>query len=481
MRDPVRTALVVAALVVVAACGEDERVQGADEPTPPSLPAEVEAMWAVDDPEVAVGPPASSWLPGEDGGQLTRVRAAEPDAFAWFESDAAAQTLYLDPDAADPATGRALLVGRVDSSDSDGALHVAGGEPVDVRDVEGEVVEAGGLVVVRWPNPDIGDDCACAQDLFVAGRGVDRAEVLAAAEVAEPLAPLPSLPADTVEGLRSLGTSPGVLGRDLAGRTASQVLEMRQDDIDMTVAVVASDPRLVAHLGFWAPDGIAVSRWDQPMVADLLDEGTVAVATTTRFGAGLDEPLDLDGAVSAAGDALATLVPATEDDVVEAQERILTGVPLEPCATAAAEQVDMAGTVGATRWTVGVSYVDGVLNTCEASADVDGASDPGGGSGGAQPLDLTVPAEVVGGVTSNQGEGGRWLRFAIGHVTAAAATVEVTVPGSPPVVAVVADTGPAPDRRWFAAVVELTALDADSVATVVVRDAAGAEIGRTGP
>jgi hypothetical protein len=477
MRDRITAVTVAVALALTAGCGEDEAPMADGGPSS-SLPPVAAALWAIDEPEVPVAPPATPWLPADEDA-LTRVRAAEPDGFSFADPGAAAQTLYLDPSAEDPATARALLVGRVDISDTDGALPVPEGDAVDVGGVEGTVVEARGLVVVRWPNPDANGECACDQDLFVAGRDVARADVVAAARVAEPLAPLPSLPADAVAGLRSLGTSPAVLGRDLAGRTSSQVVELRRDGVDITVAVVGSDPRLVPHLAFWAPGGATLTPWDRPLVAAQLDDGTVGVATSTRFGLGLDEPLDLDVAVPAVTDALASLAPVTDEAVAAAQRRVLAEVPLEPCDALAPGQVDIAGSVGDTRWTVGISYVDGALNTCEQAADLDGTGTPGGGGGGLRPLDLAAAVELVGGSTSSDGGTGRTHRFAIGHVTAAAATVQVAVPGAPPVDAVLAATGPTPDRRWFAAVVELPALDTEAVTMAVVHDAAGAELGRT--
>ncbi|HMJ74669.1 MAG TPA: hypothetical protein VK507_01795 [Iamia sp.] len=475
MRDLMKTAFVVAALVVLAACGEDEPAQGADGPTPPSLPAEVEAMWAETDPVVPVGPPATPWLPADDDGQLVAARAAEEDPWVLPpDPSSAAQTLYLDPTAADPATGRALLVGRVDLSDTEGVLFVPAGEAVDIAGIGGELTEVGDLVVVSWPRSPMPEECPdCAQDLFVAGRGIDRDAVVAAARAADPLADLPSLPPEAVDGLRALGTSPAVLSRDLAGRSVAQTLELRREGVDLVVAVVGSDPRLLAHLRFWAPGGVEVTRHPRPVAAALLDDGTVAVATGqlgSRPAQGSRE-----AAVPVAEAALASLAPATTEDVAAAQQAVLTDVPLEPCDAGPGDQVDIIGVAEDTRWSVGIAYADGLLATCSTSLGLEGASGPTGLAAGHHELDLDAPAEVVGLTTGGDGAGG-WHRTVVGHVRAEAATVEVAFPGAAPVAAVLADTGPTPDRRWFAVVLNTPAGNVDAEAILVARDASGAEI-----
>jgi hypothetical protein len=479
-----RAAAVGLALVLAVACGADEPARTTDEPGS-TLPPEVAALWTIDDPVVAADPPATPWLPGpEAAATLASVRAPQVDAdLSVRHTDEPAQTLYLDPAAADPDTARALVVGRTEVSDIEGGLYFGAGdgsepgEPVDVAGIEGRLVQLDGLVVVGWPNPGVSPDCACDQTLFVAGRGIDADDVRAAAEVADPLAALPALPEAALGDLEPLGTSPAVHDRELDGRPPSQVLEVRDDELTVRVAVVGSDPRLVPHVRFWAPDGALVGHWPRPTVARALDDGTVAVATAASWGDGAEEPIDLATAVPAAEAALADLVPATDADVDTAQEEVLRSVPIEPCDAGPGDQVDIAGATADLRWTVGLTYVDGAVWTCEESALADGSWGGGSGGGGVQPLDLAAPIEVVS-TTTSSGRADEPTRWVVGHVGADAATVEVAVPGTESVPAVLADVGPAPDRRWFAAVAPGVAMELDGVATAIARTADGTELGR---
>jgi hypothetical protein len=481
-----RWGAVAAGLLLVAACGEDEPNRAAGDPLGPPLPPEVAALWAEDDPLITIAPPTTSWLPTEDGGRLTSVRVAEPGGWPALPGppvpNGPAQTLYLDPTAADPATARALMVGRVELSDTDGALPVPGGEHVTVGGADGELTEVGGLVVVTWPRADAGEVCACDQDLFVAGRGVARDAVLAAAEAADPLAPIPALPPEATDGLEPLGTSPMVLGWGLSGWLWSQTVEVERDGLAMVVSVATADPRLVEHARFWAPEGATASRWDRPLAAAQLDDATVAVATSTHFGGGAAVPIDLATAVPLVESAAAALVPATPEEVAAAQQQAFADEPVEPCDAGPGDQVDITGTTGDTRWIVGIAHGDdGLLVICEAGRGLDGSSGPGPVSAGHQDLDLTGPIEVVGRTGGLVTDGGASRQTIIGHVRAGATTVEVIFPGAAAAPAVLADTGPTPDRRWFAVVVEATVGGDDPGPTVVARDATGAEIGRTGP
>lgn len=444
----------VAGLALVAACGQDEPTRAVGDDPAPRSPV-VEAMWAEDDGWVDDGPGALH-LPGPDAPDdavLTEIRLPDPALVAGVRPQDSAQTLYADPDAADPATGRALIVGRTDLNDWDGFLDLPDGDPVEVQGVEGEVVEVADLVVVRWPDEDAGLDCGCERDWFVGGRGVDRADVVAAAEVADPRAARPSLPPAATEGLAPLGTMRMTLHEPI-GPPVGLRLEVTTEGMAVDVAVAGGDARQVAHVRFWAPDGATVTRHPHPTMATVLADGSVAIATGASRPPGEGEPLEPEHFAPVAEAVLASLVPATEADVAAAQQEIVAGIPLTPCAIGNGPQVDITGVTGDVRWTVGVAHHDGILETCDALATTAGEATGGGlGAGGHRELDLTGPVEVVGGSTAS--DGGRWYRVVIGHVLAPATGVEVTVPGAAPVEAVLADAGPTPDRVWFATAVAI--------------------------
>lgn len=483
-------AAVVLVLLLGAACGADEptRADGGEPAPPTPPPAEVAEMWAIDDPVVAADGPAGLHILGADAPEGTvtlSVRPPDPDdpnlAHASTPPDDGAQTLYADPEAADPATGRAVAVGRVEVSDIEGELILPPGDPVTIAGTEGEVVEVGDLVVVRWPNEVVTGDCACQQDLFVAARGVAGDAVVALARQADATAGQPSLPAAALDGLASLGTAATVQHVESPRRLLAEEMEVTTPEHEISIQLIGTDPRLLPHLRFWAPDAEVLSRYPRTRVATRLADGTVAVASVWPPDDGDDEPgAPVDPAVAAtAAEVLAALEPATPAEVAAAQEEILRTVPLAPCETMAPEgQTDITGVVGDSRWTIGVAHRDGMLDTCEEIAGPDDvAAGGGGGSAGARPLDLAAAVEIVGGMTAGDGTG-RWRQAVIGHVTTDAARVEVSVGGGPPVDAVLGDGGPAPGRVWFATVLDATGPTTDAPPLAVARAADGTEVGR---
>lgn len=492
----VRRRLCIAVMGVLvlgaAACGGGEgprRTVAGTSDAPTGSEPDVAALWAIEDPVIGVESPRPFLPDPPTGGQvrvtgidLPRTDEATTTVERLGDPTSAAETLYADPAAPDPARGRALMVGRTTMTDIGGEL-VAGleGEEVTVAGRTGRLYEmAADTVAVVWGlelGPEI--SCGCTQSGFVAGRHIGRTEVLAAAEAATVSASRPSLSSQHRPGLEALGTAP--YNQDDGGSTGVSPMSLHASvgGTRLSASVLAADPRLAVHSAFWAPDGeVVVSRWRTPQIAVPV-EGAVVIVGPDRWTD--DERASHDAFTRAANALVDSLRPATMDEVQAARAEIVRAVPLDPCDAVEDphDQVNLTGVTGVagdTRWTVGIAYADGSLSTCEDIAEGGATSSGAGGGGGPEQLDLRTPVELIGG--SNTGTGTRWYRVAIGHVTTDAARVEVTVAGSAPVDAVLADDGPAPGRRWFATVVETRAMDPNGQVVVVARTADGTELGR---
>lgn len=313
-----------AAVVVVAgltvggvACSGD------DGPAPQS--ALVESMWTQDDPVVSADSPDPLVLPGPDlPDDVVLVDVARPASPAPGSPDpldpsGAAQTLYADPDASRPEAGPMLVVGRTQATDTGGTLVLVeddtgggdpGGEAVDVGHPDATRVEVDGLVVVRWPLPV---DYACCHQGFVAGRGVDIDEVMAAARAADVEAPRPSVPEEERSGLASLGTVAAEV-RYFPGWSAyPERLRVSHDGGQAELRVHRGDPRMLAHVRFWSPDGDVPSPFPTLHRVTILDDGTIVHATATTD--------DVAAVESIVDEAMASLVPATDAEIDAAPPR----------------------------------------------------------------------------------------------------------------------------------------------------------------
>lgn len=476
-----RTAAVLLALVVPGvACSS-----GAATPDPPQAAprdAVVEAMWAVEGDEVEVLPLDRPYLPATalpDGVVLTDLGRSDDGEHRDLPPDPlddptrGAQTLYADPEAPDPARGRSLVVGRTTATDVAEGIVAPGGEAADLHGVEGRIIRAGDLWVAAWPLPHTEECTACDQEGFVAGRGLDRDQVLAAARGAQVGGRRPALPVDLRPGLEPLGTVAGSGVHVPSWAPPPQHLTFRVGDAEVRLTVLRADPRLVAHLEVWASDGRFASLDTSLWRAEALGDGVVVQVGSSGT---VDPPSEatVDGI-------LAALRPADPDDVAAAQARLLASVPLAPCdielgGAADPTQAHLFGTAGEARWVIGMSFARGTVSTCETIARVGTRPSSGGGGGpGALGDD---PVEVVSRGVVGTGDG-RSYRVTVGHVPDVVARVAVAVVDLEPVDAALADTGPVPGRRWFAAVVDVTPLGLrDGPVTVVAHAPDGAEVAR---
>lgn len=440
-------------------------------------------MWAEDEPVVRIATPDIVLLPGPDappGAVLSGLQERDPELDAGSvedllaSDDTAAQTLYADPDAADPLDGRVLMVGRSALSDTDTGLSFQGGEDVEINEDGGHLTEADGFTIAIWrlpPSPTL--SCGCDQQGFVAGRGVTRAELLAAAERATVTGPEPSLPGEVVDGLRSLGTTTGAVWPVAIAGPRPQTLTVRlASGHEVDLAVRSGDVRLLPHTRIWAPRGRVVwPGWERRYVVQPGPEGTVVWATAPD--AVPEQELE---------QLIASLVPATDAEVEAALEEIAS-IPLETCDLEVTSENDTRGdlfgtTADGTRWTVGMMLQDGTLLTCQRLVPR-GEVDTGAGSGSGHPSSsFTSPLELLPLGSTGLGDGRRYLTVG-GYVDGRAARVVVEVGGLPPVEAELATTGPTGDRRWFALAVEAPTEGPPEIpVSAVAYDNDGAELAR---
>ncbi|MBS1848010.1 MAG: hypothetical protein JST73_06995, partial [Actinobacteria bacterium] len=265
-RRAVVVAFAVLATVGLVACTSAAK-HGA---TSTTLPPTVAAMWAQTGPWVAVAPPTATYVPGPDTPRSVRIEAliqrgsSAPGTTVSKvpEAEDAAQTLYADPTVAEPWADRAVMVGRVAASDIDGVFGPSKGTTaVTIQGAKGRVGRYGDLWFATWPIKVPSSYCiACDQAAFVIGHGLTRERVLAIARTVRqqptPHAAATALPV----GLRSMGSAPGSQG-DVSVGVQPQELVMRSGATPATFQVWSGDPRLYAHLAFWASDGKPVETW----------------------------------------------------------------------------------------------------------------------------------------------------------------------------------------------------------------------------
>lgn len=452
------------AAVAGVACGSGRGPSA----TPPET---ISRAWEATAPQIDVRAPDPMLVPSPvPDTTVTLVEAPSGDPLAAaLEVDQSAQTIWAERAPGDPLRGRMLLVGRTTLSDTDGAFALEG-RPLELTGAKGAVVgRRGPLRLVTWPLPV--SDCACDQAAVVAGRNLTEAEVVAAARGARPLQPRPSIaPGALPDGLLSLGTLPALgLGDRWYG--IAETIHVLIGPTVVELRIVDGDERLPLHLRFWIDDEATLEYEGSDHLNAVRSVGRHMVLTRAR-GTGV-EAKRLDDVVGAlheagAGEAAAAERRATERPV-DAGDRCDLG-----SAGPVPDEATFAGAVDGQRWTITLGTRDGrYFESCHG-----GSAGAGGGGGGPLPPPA-APDEVrfLGGMSTN-GPGGRWLHVTAGDVPAGAAKVFVNVGDAPPVEAQVADHGPAPDRRWFAAaVVGEGPVESTSV---VVYGGDGREIARSG-
>lgn len=430
-------------------------------------------LFAIDDPDVAAGPPDPLLVPPEDlsdGAVVTGLTLPEGQPPTDPpRPDRGAQTLYADPD--DPA--RSLVVGRTESSDTGGGFP-NDGEPLDLDGVEATVADRGEIVVVTFPM-EVDDDCDCDQTAVVAGRGLDRSEVVAAARAAQPDAARPEVdPSALPDGMTSLGTAP-VVDPFEDTRNRAEVFVVTQPEVDpeaeILLIALRGDPRLVHHLAFWVADG----RHEGALLGADASLFSVEGTDVLAVGAGIDPDV--------AETVAAQFVPGTQEEAeaaVEAAEDAERGRPASPADSCLGDEVDpdtsavIVGNEADLRWTVGAAIgVDGEVETC-LRAEYDSGSSSSSFAGYEPASDAATVA--LGAGAAGYANGPKWT-IVVGDVTAAATSVAITIEGSEAVAVTPEATGPTGDRRWFAVAVRLPGDDGrDATITAVATDDAGTQV-----
>lgn len=466
------SALGMAGLVACSGDGEPAA-------TSSTLPPRVTAMWAEDSTWVAVAPPKNTYVPGPDTPSSVHIEALmhrgkpQPDAEiqAVPEPQNAAQTLYADPTVAEPWADRAVMVGRVASSDIDGMFAPSEGTTAaTIQETEGRVGHYGDLWFAAWPIPTPTCD-VCAQEAFVIGPGLSKERVLAIAETVRQKPAPHADPTTLPEGLRSMGSAPGAQGSMSVG-VWPQELVMRSGDASATFQVWSGDPRLYAHLAFWSQDGKPIETWRRGWT-DVVQQGKVIVDIASTYDSPAPSATDKDALRRAAaalvrGDADA--VDAALDDAIENLGPLPSDRNLcEGQRSADGVWTTLSGVEGHLRWGLTMEVANGSVNYCD---DLWFATSGGGPTGsGAGPLG-PIPSDgirftVVG---STGGLDESTVHMVAGDVPDSAVRVVATM-GEQSKPAELADLGPEAGRRWFA-----TAFLSDSTTSsvdVVAYDAAG--------
>lgn len=455
---PRRAALLAAAafgLAGVAACGDGGRAA-----TPTTLPPRVAAMWAQDESWLRVAPPDAVYVPGPAMPDDVRVEAligphaADPEAELrpTPRPDDAAQTLYADPTSAEPWADRALVVGRVAGFDGTGSFNEGGdhGTPVDIQRSRGRVGRSGDMWFAVWDIPTTA--CAsCSQEAFVIGHGLTREKVLAIAETVRQEPHPRADPASLPDGLKPMGSSPGAEGVMVVG-VAPQVLAMRSGDATAELTAWTGDARLYAHLAFWSRTGSPDRSWRDGWMTvvgrggDVItvsgspaaaEPGATEVEALTEAAASL-VPGDAAAAEKAMADVVRDLGPLPADQHLCLVERGKEGV-----------WTTLSGVAGIARWGLTLEVADGLANYCDDIWFADSGGGPSSASGG------RIGPVPPGGVRFGGGGGlsrrdGSSVTVLAGDVPDAAARVVVSLNGEP-IDGELADVGPEPGRRWFAA------------------------------
>lgn len=470
-------AVVVAAMaaLAVAACGAGadraDPATGAERSGP--TPDVVAQMWDQPAPWVAAASPDPLVVPGPDAPasvELTALvrprevpepQAPSPETPGPFE---AAQTLYADPTSPEPWTDAAVMVGRVEGSDVEGSFLFGRGDAVTIQGRRGQVGRFAGLWFASWSIPTCD---VCDQQAFVIGHGLSRERVLSIAESVRQSPGPTADPATLPEGLRAMGSLHGTTGTAWTRPWAEQ-LRVRTGEVEATLTVWTGDPRLYAHLAFWAPPGRPLdgaSRW-----REVIADGRRVVSIEVEATPSGDERSALEAAARA-------LVPGDDTAVARALDEAASNlVPVpsteELCPEVEGRWATLSGVVDRAVWAVTLHATeDGLLDSCASVTTVEG-EESGGGTGsrlGPVPAGgARVYPEGIG-----TGAGPSFLRVD-GDVPASAVRVRVES-GDTSVDAVLADTGPEPGRRWFSvAILDETAVP--QRATVTAFDADGSAI-----
>lgn len=477
---PLRRVAVVAlaalGIVGLAACGSGGE-PGAE---PAELPATVQAMWAEHAPWVPAAPPDVTYVPGPDTPPSVHVEAlmqhpdtdpaVDPTAAPGAES--AAETLYADPTVAEPWADRAVMVGRVAGSDTDGMFAPRDATTAaTIQGTEGRVGRYGDLWFAAWPIPTCD---VCTQDAFVIGHGLTRERVLA---IAETVGQEPAPHADEAtlpEGLVSMGSAPVAQGTVSVG-VWPQELAMRSGDATATFQVWSGDPRLYAHLAFWSHDGRPVETWRSTWM-DVVQRGDVTVTIT-----GPDDGTTVttaDGeAFRAAAEALVPGDAAAVDAALADAVRYLAPLPSDAdvcggLAPSGGVRTTLSDVVGQLRWALTLHVGDGSLQSCQ---DLWFATAGGGPTGASAGPPGPVPSGGVRfdpGVAGSTGVDTPTVHVVAGDVPESAVRVVVTF-GDESADAKLADVGPESGRRWFAVAFLSDDIDHSGTVGAQAYDAAG--------
>jgi hypothetical protein len=407
-------------------------------------------------------------LPGPELPLHTTFVSAEPlpgyetaPATARYQ---AAQTLYADPSVDDPSEGRELVVGRTGTSDEayGPAVH---GDPVRIQGTKGEIKRGddGDSWVVSWPIPVTDPDCPCDQFGVVAGRGLSKKAVVAAAEAAQPHAPRPTVSRTAVpDDLRSLGTVAGTDLADIGGEPRTR-LTFAVGRTDVVVDNYAGDPRLGAHLRFW--NGLGSDRLKE--AHEVLGEVVV---------------IDVNGPRHvAAGNLASALVRATKEKAADLQLQLLkrpqdTTDQCDVSRTPPGGPAFIAAYRDGFRWIVGFRELGRATDICVATIDdrTYERSERRSSAPLAPPTAIGEVSLVPGTVPSSR----PGVRFVIGWVAPTADRVEVRLGDDRRVDATLGTYGDREDRRVFAAPFTGVPAGADlPVSALAYRD--GREIGHS--
>lgn len=472
LRPAIAVAIVVIVVAVVAAGGWVVSREGSSA----GVPGRIQAMWRETAPWVAVGAQEPLLVPGPgmptsvaveaivspvSHGKTFRAGSGVPDLAS------AAQTLYADPESAEPWAARAVMVGRVPASDVEGTFNPGRGTAVVIQGREGRVGLDHGLWFASWSIPTCD---VCDQEAFVMGYGLTRAGVLRIADSVRqqptPRADVATLPA----GLRPLGSLPGAQGTVITEPSAQQLV-VRAGGTQASMTILSGDSRLYAHLAFWSRGGRPVESWRRRGWAVVVDRGDHVVDLTARSKPSATEAASFRAAALA-------LVSGDDKAVEEARDR----VNLEPlsrtrnlCQGVEGPWKTFSGVIGTVRWAQTLVLINGeFLYSCHEVWTVDRAHAASGGGG--HPLDDVAPGGVrLSGFGNSSLPDGRWLRIVAGDVPSPTVRVQVKV-GDQTVDATPEGIGPAPDRRWFATAFVWDGVDTGGQIGVSAFDASGATV-----
>jgi hypothetical protein len=472
---------IAVALAVLGLCGM-VGCSSAAEPnaTPTALPPQVAAMWAEHRTWVNVAPPTDTYVPGPDTPRSVRIEAlmlhGTSDSASAFHARPgaldAAQTLYADPTSPEPWADRAVMVGRVAGSDTDGMFApFKDSAAATIQGSKGHVGRDGDLWFASWPIPT--PTCeVCDQEGFVIGHGLTKARVLAIAETVDQK-PAPHADEATLpEGLQVMGSAPGAQGSMSVG-VLPEELAMRSGDTTATFQIWSGDPRLYAHLAFWANNGKPIETWRRGWTQLVRqDDLTVLISNDTDS----DPP---EGDVDALRAAAAALVPG---DAAAVKIALADAVKnLEPlpddrnlCEGGLGEHgvwTTLSGVVAELRWGLTLQVANGIADYCDDLWFAASGGGPSGGGGGALGRVPSGGVRFAGTGTTGTGDG-NWVTLVAGDVPDSAVRVVVTS-GGQSTEAELAGVGPEPGRRWFAAAFLSAKMSRLNTADVVAYDTAG--------